>query len=384
MAEICCALAVEIGEVELDPENVADVEDLVSVCAGLVVVDRESAIIRLVHYTTQEYFERVKDAWNPGAQSDIARTCLTYLSFNAFRSGSCFTDEQFEKRLRQNPFLDYAARHWGDHARAIEVEVSDLACSFLLESGSLSCAEQVLLVPGSRFRGYSQTFPVGTNLHLTARFALPRITQKLLTSLKGGTTDVVNVADNWNQAALSIAAEYGHNELVKLLLDAGAEVNAQGGGYGNALQVASYIGYEQVIKLLLHRGADINAQGGLYGNALQAASIGGHEQVVKLLLEQGANVNAQGGQYGNALQAASVSGHKQIVKLLFNQGAKINTQGGHYNNALYAASIKGDEQVVKLLLNQGAKINAQGGRFGNVLQAASVRRHKQVVKLLLD
>ncbi|KAF2175448.1 hypothetical protein K469DRAFT_683923 [Zopfia rhizophila CBS 207.26] len=66
-AEICCALAVEPEEAEVDPENIPDVEDLVSVCAGLVVVDPESAIIRLVYYTTQEYFERIRDAWNPGA-----------------------------------------------------------------------------------------------------------------------------------------------------------------------------------------------------------------------------------------------------------------------------------------------------------------------------
>ncbi|KAF1952741.1 hypothetical protein CC80DRAFT_393274, partial [Byssothecium circinans] len=52
-AEICCALAVENEEEELDLENITDVEDLVSVCAGLVVVDEESGVIRLVHYTTQ-------------------------------------------------------------------------------------------------------------------------------------------------------------------------------------------------------------------------------------------------------------------------------------------------------------------------------------------
>ncbi|KAF2809675.1 uncharacterized protein BDZ99DRAFT_33975 [Mytilinidion resinicola] len=60
--EMCCALAVEPDETKLDPENIPDVEDLLSVCAGLVVVDQESAVIRLVHYTTQEYFERIRDA----------------------------------------------------------------------------------------------------------------------------------------------------------------------------------------------------------------------------------------------------------------------------------------------------------------------------------
>ncbi|OCK72824.1 hypothetical protein K432DRAFT_278319, partial [Lepidopterella palustris CBS 459.81] len=64
--------------------------------------------------------------------------------------------------------------------------------------------------------------------------------------------------------------------------------------------------------LLLDKGADVNAQGGEYGNALYAASDRDHEQVVRLLLDKGADVNAQGGEYGNALQAASYRGHEQV------------------------------------------------------------------------
>lgn len=44
-------------------------------------------------------------------------------------------------------------------------------------------------------------------------------------------------------------------QVVKLLLNAGAHVNAQGGHYGNALQAASGRGYQQVVKLLLDKGA---------------------------------------------------------------------------------------------------------------------------------
>ncbi|KAI1586661.1 ankyrin repeat domain containing protein [Pyrenophora tritici-repentis] len=68
--------------------------------------------------------------------------------------------------------------------------------------------------------------------------------------------------------------------------------------------------------MLLDKGANPNAQGGDYGNALQAASAGGNEQVVKMLLDKGADVNAQGGHYGNALQAASAGGYEAVVKIL--------------------------------------------------------------------
>ncbi|KAH8724798.1 fibronectin type 3 and ankyrin repeat domain protein 1, partial [Phaeosphaeriaceae sp. PMI808] len=137
----------------------------------------------------------------------------------------------------------------------------------------------------------------------------------------------------------------------KLLLDKGADVNAQGGYYGNALQAASSRGYEPVVKLLLDKGADVNSQSGFYGNALQASSEGGHEPVVKLLLDKGADVNAQGGYYGNALQASSEGGHEPVVKLLLDKGADVNAQGGFYGNALQASSEGGHEPVVKLLLD---------------------------------
>lgn len=56
--ELRHAVAVEIGKLELDEENLLDIKDMISVCAGLVTIDKESSTVRLVHYTTQEYFER--------------------------------------------------------------------------------------------------------------------------------------------------------------------------------------------------------------------------------------------------------------------------------------------------------------------------------------
>jgi hypothetical protein len=120
---------------------------------------------------------------------------------------------------------------------------------------------------------------------------------------------------------LYYAALLGFSTVTRLLLDAGADVNAQGGEYGNALRTASFEGYDQIVKMLLDAGAEDNAEGGEYGNALYAASFEGHEQIVKMLLDAGAEVNAQGGFYGNALQAASFEGHEQVVKTLLDVGA---------------------------------------------------------------
>jgi ankyrin repeat protein len=186
------------------------------------------------------------------------------------------------------------------------------------------------------------------------------------------------------QAPLYYATCLDLEDVVKLLIEDGADVNTQGGRYSSSLQAASAQGHEQIVKLLLMNNADVNAQGGEHGNALCAASARGHEQIVKLLLMNGADVNTQGGRYSSSLQAASAQGHEQIVKLLLMNNADVNTQGGRYSSSLQAASAQGHEQIVKLLLMNNADVNAQGGEHGNALCAASARGHEQIVKLLLN
>ena len=68
--------------------------------------------------------------------------------------------------------------------------------------------------------------------------------------------------------------------------------------------------------MLLENGAEVNAEGGEYGNALQAASLGGNEAFLKLLLENGAEVNAKGGYFGNTIQAAMLQHRMEAMMQL--------------------------------------------------------------------
>jgi ankyrin repeat protein len=384
-AEIRCALAVELDKGELDLDNVPYIEDIVLVCAGLVIVDERSNIIRLVHYTTQEYFERNRKAWNPSAELDITSTCLTYLCFNTFKGGACPTDHDFESRLEQNAFLDYAARYWGLHAVTVQYEVYELACRLFLHNNSISSAIQALSVSDFKHQGYSQNYPKRTTgLHVTALFGLPIVSKKFISRLGKEAAVYVNAMDSIGQAPLLLAARAGHEGMVKLLINTGADINALAVHYGNALRGASEGGYEKIVMILLNAGADIEALGGEYGSALYAASDSGHEQTVTLLLTAGADVNAWGGYHGSPLRAASEGGHEQVVKLLLDAGADINAEDEYQGSALQRASEGGYEQVVKMLLDAGADIEAQGGEYSSALQAASYRGHEQMVKLLLD
>ncbi|KAH6712632.1 ankyrin repeat-containing domain protein [Leptodontidium sp. MPI-SDFR-AT-0119] len=198
--------------------------------------------------------------------------------------------------------------------------------------------------------------------------------------------------------ALERAAANGHEEIVGLLLSKGANVNKQTGDTGNALYGAAAKGSRAVVQLLLNKQADINAQGGYFGNALQAAAYG-------------ADVNAQGGRYGNALQAAAAEGHQPIVQFLLDKQTNVNAQGGYFGNALQAAAYWADVNAqggrfgnalqaaaywadvnaqggrygnALQAAAAGAYVNAQGGHFGNALQAAAVGGHQLIVQLLLD
>lgn len=101
----------------------------------------------------------------------------------------------------------------------------------------------------------------------------------------------INKPDNNGVTALIWASQFGHEKVVQMLLDAGADVNAKGQN-GTALYAASQCGHEKIVRILVDRGADVNAQGGHFGNALQAASAYGHAKVVQMLLEYGRDINA--------------------------------------------------------------------------------------------
>jgi ankyrin repeat protein len=121
---------------------------------------------------------------------------------------------------------------------------------------------------------------------------------------------------------LYYAAQLGLRTIVRVLLDAGADVNEHGGEYGSALHAASTHGYEDIVKILLDSGANINAPGGDYGStALETAAGGGHEQMVKIRIDRGAvvndDINAHGEKSGiRAVHAALEMGHANIVKIL--------------------------------------------------------------------
>lgn len=143
LTELQHALAVEIDESSFDEENLPDIEDMISVCAGLVAYNERSHIITLVHYTTKEYFEREWTSWFPNAHCNIGQTCLTYLCYDVFASGSCETLEEFRKSLREYPLYAYAATNWGYHAKKQPLGPPEVVLKLLGNDQKIAACAQV-------------------------------------------------------------------------------------------------------------------------------------------------------------------------------------------------------------------------------------------------
>jgi ankyrin repeat protein len=80
-------------------------------------------------------------------------------------------------------------------------------------------------------------------------------------------------------------------ELVQKFLDRGAHVDSGSGSESGStvLFLACVYGYDRVVQLLLENGANANAEYSPFGNALGAASSGGYHRVMEILLEAGAD-----------------------------------------------------------------------------------------------
>ncbi|KAL1635336.1 serine/threonine protein kinase [Neofusicoccum ribis] len=99
------AFCEEEGET-LEDDDIPDADILTSGCGGLIAVDKESRLVRLVHYTAQEYFQREHQDRLPDTRTEITRICLAYLRLPNFSDGISTEDAAMSTRLEQYPFLD--------------------------------------------------------------------------------------------------------------------------------------------------------------------------------------------------------------------------------------------------------------------------------------
>ena len=140
--EMCHALGVEIGSPDLDTDNVPSIETVLACCQGLVSVDREASMVRLIHFTLQEYLQTHPELFDR-AHSTMAETCLSYLNSHQVKALSTTSFPNLRSRPLSRyflypgkAFLMYSSIYWGMHARR---ELSDRAKQLALSLFDDNC-----------------------------------------------------------------------------------------------------------------------------------------------------------------------------------------------------------------------------------------------------
>lgn len=162
-----------------------------------------------------------------------------------------------------------------------------------------------------------------------------------------------------------------YDEAVRLL-DEGADINAKD-GYNQEtalIATAKIYGSSRLIELLLERGADIEAEG-LHGTTpLMAAVQQGHATLAEALLTAGANVNYRN-KHGRTPLHAAASGEKStFVRLLLENGADPDAADNNGFTPLMSAAYGGDTATMKELLDGGASVDLCDATGATALMSA--------------
>ena len=214
---------------------------------------------------------------------------------------------------------------------------------------------------------------------------------------------------------LVAGCDCGSTELVRLLIERGADVNMPAVAMTavvTPLGMALDQGHEEVAALLIEHGADVNALGlerkegelTTCHTPLMQAARKGLQNATKLLLERGADVNMKSENSGNTftpLGIALMEGHEEVAALLIEHGADVNAVGLERQlrevtvsaTPLMAAAMKGLQHSTKLLLERGADVNMKSENSGNTfkwldiastLEQSNQKAAAQLIKQLAD
>lgn len=377
--ELQHALAVEPGDAQFDEDGIPEISLVLSVCAGIVTI-RQNNIMGLVHYTAQEYFERRSLDFFPDAQTEIAKICLTYLSFNEFAQGPSPDDKAFDDRMEVCPLLQYASQYWVRHARDNpEAGIKALALAFLKQESNVASSMQASEAFKSRFTMHSQQFRRNVRgLWVTASNGLYDLTVTLLEDAAS-----IEPEDFEGERPLHRAAINGHDDITLLLVEHQANIHAKSNSGATALQCAASHGHQQIVRLLIDKGADVGTCDKKGWTALHLAASNGHRDILRLLSDHGADIQLKDGYGATALYRAAENGHHECTQLLVEWGTQLDAKDTYDQTALHRAAELGYLSVAEILLERGADCTIKDYYGWTPRYRALDMGHDDVARLIL-
>ncbi|XP_034270499.1 ankyrin repeat and SAM domain-containing protein 1A isoform X11 [Pantherophis guttatus] len=200
---------------------------------------------------------------------------------------------------------------------------------------------------------------------------------------------LTNVADCKGCYPLHLAAWKGDAEIVKLLIHQGpshTKVNEQNNDNETALHCAAQYGHTEVVKVLLEELTDPTMRNNKFETPLDLAALYGRLEVVKMLLNAHPNLLSCNTKKHTPLHLAARNGHKAVVHVLLEAGMDNNYQT-EKGSALHEAALFGKTDVVQILLAAGIDVNIKDNRSLTALEIVRElpsQKSQQIAALIED
>jgi hypothetical protein len=181
MEELQSLLVTEKGDRDLQDGELSLSAYIITVCQSLVVLDKNSGVVSFTHFSVYEFLQKYPERL---PISEMAKICLTYLSFDEFEKGHSLDLDTFAARWRRFKAGYYVAKSWVLYARKAQAspDVRDLVLEFLASQRKVESMWQTTNVRSSRSRSLNGE----TVLHLLAENGLATICSYVLVGRQTG------------------------------------------------------------------------------------------------------------------------------------------------------------------------------------------------------
>ncbi|KAF5901663.1 ankyrin repeat and sterile alpha motif domain-containing protein 1B isoform X2 [Clarias magur] len=198
-----------------------------------------------------------------------------------------------------------------------------------------------------------------------------------------------NVPDNKGCFPLHLAAWRGDVDIVRILMHHGpshCRVNEQNHEKETALHCAAQYGHSEVVCVLLQELTDSSMRNRRGETPLDLAALYGRLQVVRLLLNAHPNLMSLNTHQHTPLHLAARNGHHSTVQVLLEAGMDVNTET-EKGSALHEAALYGKMDVVRLLLDSGIDVNIRdchGKTALEILKEHPAQKSQQITSLIQE